>query len=169
MALGKCELLETWRDFYVLQCVAVCCSVLQCTALYCSVFYCVALCCSALQCVAVRCSALQCVAVRCSAPQCVAVLCNMAWITWLRARVTFYFRRTQKTCSESACQQFNLPQVSSRVLLHNKCNSQLTLDKSLPWHMRPETRVSRAVATKCCEQLILFSKSQLHSYVTRWM
>ena len=36
--------------FYVLQCVAVCCSVLQCVAVCCSVLQCVAACCSVLQC-----------------------------------------------------------------------------------------------------------------------
>ena len=41
--------------FYVLQCVAVCCSVLQSVAVYCSM----------LQCVVVRCSVLQCVCVLC--------------------------------------------------------------------------------------------------------
>jgi len=54
--------------YYVLQCVAVCCSVLQCVAVCCSVLQCA---CSELQCVAV---CLQCVAVRCSALQCIAVL-----------------------------------------------------------------------------------------------
>jgi len=43
-------------DFFVLQCVAVCCSVLQCGAVWCSVVQCVAVCCSVLQCVAVCCS-----------------------------------------------------------------------------------------------------------------
>jgi len=55
---------------FVLQCVAVCCSVLQCVD--CHNFHhvftgvpdlCVAVCCSVLQCVAVCCSVLQCVAV----------------------------------------------------------------------------------------------------------
>jgi len=73
---------------YVLQCVAVCCSVLQCVAACYSALQCVAvcsvsgvvvgaarrdmfhlivcergMCCSVLQCVAVCCSVLQCVAV----------------------------------------------------------------------------------------------------------
>jgi len=34
------------RYMYVLQCVAVCCSVLQCVAVCCSVLQCVAVCCS---------------------------------------------------------------------------------------------------------------------------
>jgi len=37
-------------DAYVLQRVAVCCSVLQCVAVCCSVLQCVAVCCSVLQC-----------------------------------------------------------------------------------------------------------------------
>ena len=48
---------------YVLQCVAVCCSVLRCVAVWCSVLRCVAVSCSMLHCVAVCCSVLQCVAV----------------------------------------------------------------------------------------------------------
>jgi len=44
---------------YVLQCVAVCCSVLQCVAVCCSVLQCVAMCCSVLQCAAVCCNVLQ--------------------------------------------------------------------------------------------------------------
>jgi len=52
-----------WVQFYMLQCVAVCCSILQ---------Y-VAVCFSMLQCVAVNGSVLQCVAVCCSVLQCVAV------------------------------------------------------------------------------------------------
>ena len=39
---------EVW---FLLQCVAVCCSVLQCVAVCCSVLQCVAVCCSVLQCV----------------------------------------------------------------------------------------------------------------------
>ena len=58
---------------YVLQCVAVCCSVLQCVAVCCSVLQCVAVWWSVMQCVAVCCSVLQCVAVCCSVMQCVAV------------------------------------------------------------------------------------------------
>jgi len=56
---------------YVMQCVAVCCSVLQCA------LQCVAVCCNVLQCVAVCCSVLQCVAVCCSVRQCVAVCCSV--------------------------------------------------------------------------------------------
>jgi len=51
---------------YLLQRVAVCCSVLQCVAVCCSVLQCVAVCCS------VCCSVLQCGAVCCSVLQCVA-------------------------------------------------------------------------------------------------
>ena len=65
------------KDIFVLQCVAVCCSVLQCVAVRCTcahfsrypyvvVVQCVAVCCSVLQCAAVCCSVLQCVAVCCS-------------------------------------------------------------------------------------------------------
>jgi len=50
-----------WCEIFVLQCVAVFCSVLQCVAVCCSVY------CSVLQCVAV------CIAVWCSVLQCVAV------------------------------------------------------------------------------------------------
>jgi len=60
-------------DAFVLQCVAVCCSVLQCVAVCCSVLQCVAVRCSVLQSVTVCCSVLQCVSVRCSVLQCVAV------------------------------------------------------------------------------------------------
>ena len=89
---------------YMLQCVAVCCSVLQCVAvccivLQCSVLQCVAVCCNVLQsnsqknalsivfwffiwqiyiqCVTVCCSVLQRVAVCCSVLQCVAVCCSV--------------------------------------------------------------------------------------------
>ena len=53
---------------YVLQCVAVCCSVLQRVAAYCSVLQGVAVCCSVLQRIAACYSVLQCVAA-CSAWQ----------------------------------------------------------------------------------------------------
>ena len=71
---------------WVLQCVAVCCSmlqcvilcfrvlhVLQCVAVYYRVLSRVAVRCSVLQCIIVHCSALQCIAVHCSALQCVSV------------------------------------------------------------------------------------------------
>jgi len=44
---------ESWYEWVVIQCAAVCCSVLQCVAVCCSVLQCVAVCCSVLQCVAV--------------------------------------------------------------------------------------------------------------------
>ena len=62
---------------WVLQCVAVCCSVLQCVAVCCSVLQCAAACCSVLHCVAVCCSVLQCIAVCCSVLQCVAECCSV--------------------------------------------------------------------------------------------
>ena len=55
---------------YMMQCVAVNCSVLQCVVVWCSVLQCV-------QCVAVCYSVLQCVAVCCSVLQCVAVCCSV--------------------------------------------------------------------------------------------
>ena len=78
----------------VLQCVAMCCSVLQCewrrgcyvvrvawgkisAAMSYNELQCVAVCCSVLQCVAVCCSVLQCVAVCCSVPQCIALCCSV--------------------------------------------------------------------------------------------
>jgi len=47
--------IEFVRGVFVVQCVAVCCSVLQCVAVvvYCSVLQCVAVFCRVLQCVAV--------------------------------------------------------------------------------------------------------------------
>ena len=39
-------LIETWRDSFFWQCVAVCCSVLQCVAMCCSMLQCVAVCCT---------------------------------------------------------------------------------------------------------------------------
>jgi len=87
---------------YVLQCVALCCTLLQCVAVrveyvgrtlrtyvYIYVLQCVAVCCSVLQCVAVCCSVLQFVAVRCSALQCVAVCCSERSIC--RENTTFIF------------------------------------------------------------------------------
>ena len=66
---------------YVLQCVAVCCSVLQCVAVCCSVLQCVAVCCSVSQCeqVAVSCDVSQCVAAGMftDAP-CAAVRCSVS-------------------------------------------------------------------------------------------
>ena len=63
---------------FVLQCVAVRCSVLH---VYHSVLQCMAvcciICCSVLQCVAVCCSVLRCVAVCYSVLLCVAVCCSM--------------------------------------------------------------------------------------------
>jgi len=47
------DILEDEKNTFLLQCVAVCCSVLQCVAVCCSVLQCVAVCCSVLQCVAV--------------------------------------------------------------------------------------------------------------------
>ena len=74
----------------VLQCVALCCCVLQCVAVCCSVLHCVAMCCNLLQCVllslyftigaarcvVVCCSVLQCV-VYCNVLQCAAVSCSV--------------------------------------------------------------------------------------------
>jgi len=71
---------QHFRTSFVLQCVAVCCSVLQCVAACCSVLQRVAVCCrvlSVLHCVAVCYSVLQCVTVCCIASQCVAVRCSM--------------------------------------------------------------------------------------------
>jgi len=93
------------RPSYVLQCVAVCCSVLQwsecflvlpiwaiasyvsgrfhvsesflCVAVCCSVLQRVGACCSVLQRAATCCSVLQCVVVCCSVLQCVAVCCSV--------------------------------------------------------------------------------------------
>jgi len=82
---------------WLLQCVAVCCSVLQhtagsclvvarilqwlvllqCDAVCCSVWQCAAVCCCVLQCVAVCCNVLQSVAVCC----CAARTCRMAFQT----------------------------------------------------------------------------------------
>ena len=68
---------------YVLQCVAVCCSVLQCVAVCCSVLQCVVLCCSVLYCAAytlnpssclLRLNVLQCEVLL---KQCVAVCCSV--------------------------------------------------------------------------------------------
>ena len=60
-----------------LQCIAVCCFVLQCIAVYCSVLQCIAVCCFVLQCIAVYCSVLQCIAVCCSVLQYIAVCCSV--------------------------------------------------------------------------------------------
>jgi len=81
-----------YHSQYMLQCVAVCCSVLQSVAVCRIMWRCIAVCCSVLQllyetalrelyiymlqCVAVCCNALQCVAVGCSALQCAAVCCS---------------------------------------------------------------------------------------------
>ena len=65
---------------YVLQCVAVCCSVLQCVAVGCSVLQWAAVCCSAKKrhiSTRVCCSVLRCTAVCCSVLQCVAVCCSV--------------------------------------------------------------------------------------------
>jgi len=81
---------------FVLQSVAMRCSVLQCVVECCIharrvqicdivslrcgcifVLHCVALCCSGLRCIAVCCSVLQCVAVFCSVLQRVAVCCSV--------------------------------------------------------------------------------------------
>ena len=64
---------------YLLQCVAVCCSVLQYVAVCSSVQQSAAVCCSALQCAAVCCSVLQCVAVRCSVLQCTFRHCSTVY------------------------------------------------------------------------------------------
>jgi len=48
--IGKCAHTELECEIYLLQCVAVCCSVLQCVAVRCSVLQCVAVCRSVLQC-----------------------------------------------------------------------------------------------------------------------
>ena len=53
---------------YVLQCVAMCCSV-QCAAVCCSVLQCDAVCCNAMQCVALCCSVSQCVVTHCNTLQ----------------------------------------------------------------------------------------------------
>ena len=63
------------RPPFVLQRVAVCCSVSQRVAVYCSVSQCVAACRSVSQCAAVCCSVSQCVAVCCNVLQCAAVCC----------------------------------------------------------------------------------------------
>jgi len=69
---------------YVLQCVAVCCSILQFVAAFCSVLQRGAVCCNVVQCVATCCSVLQCCSVFygweivcCSVLQCVAVCCSV--------------------------------------------------------------------------------------------
>jgi len=48
-------------DMFLVQCVAVCCSVLQCVAVCRSVLQCAAVCCSVLHCVAVYCSVSICI------------------------------------------------------------------------------------------------------------
>ena len=64
-------------SIWMVQCVAVCCSVLQCVAACGSVVQCVAVCCSVLQCVAVCCNVWQRVAVCGHVLQCVAVCCSV--------------------------------------------------------------------------------------------
>jgi len=65
------------QSTYMLQYVAVHCSVLQYVAVRCNVWQYVAACCSVLQCVTVRCNILQRVAVCCSALQCFEIRCSV--------------------------------------------------------------------------------------------
>jgi len=82
----------SFEESWVLQCVAVCCSVLQCITVCYSVLQWVAVCCSVWQCVAVCCFAhgsykeswvLQCVAVCCSVLQHVAVCGSVMFCSWI--------------------------------------------------------------------------------------
>jgi len=93
----------------VLQRIAVCCSVLQCAAVYCSVLQCIAVCCSVLQCVAVWCSVLQCVVACCSVLQCVAVCCS---VLQCNARISTW-RRIHVSASK-----FLNSQLSSHLILY---------------------------------------------------
>jgi len=122
---------------FMLQCVAVCCSVLQCghvSSACCHVYIftphtpsylmCVGVkvCCSVLQCVAVCCSVLQCVAVCCSVLQCVAVW-SCIYLLFVGVKVCCsVFMHLTVCCLQYTSTHCNTPHTSC-ILLCAVCNT----------------------------------------------
>ena len=114
---------RTW----VVQCVAVWCSVVQCGAVCCSVLQCGALRCSVLQCGAVYCSVVQCGAVWCSVVQCGSVWCSVlqcgaVWFSALQSQ-SFPATRTPMWCSHVAvcCSVLQCVAVCCRTCSMSAC------------------------------------------------
>jgi len=114
---------------FVLQCVAVCCSVLRCVAVCCSVVQCVAVCCSALQCVTVcegipwhivswLIDTLLCVAVCCSVLQCVAAI---KWYSKARCIMTLVWLQSALKIYVYACARYRTP-LTHRTPLTQRTN-----------------------------------------------